>query len=107
MDNVAVFQVLPEDKILLTKEEDQYWNSFSLYVQSGSVPPLKVLLRVSLGPQCVAQRYQDPCLSGPTFLARPFWPWPERHHHNKTIAFKIGHKRRFFGHKDVLPIRIC
>ena len=59
MDNVAVFQVLPEDKILLTKEEDQYWNSFSLYVQSCSVPPLKVLQRVSLGPQCVAQRYHS------------------------------------------------
>ena len=49
----------------------------------------------------------NPCLSGQTFLARPFWPWPERHHHNKTIAFKIGHKRRLFGHKDVLPIRRC
>lgn len=54
MDNVVVFQMLPQDKILVAREDEKYRNSFSLQVQSGSVPPVKVLQRVSLGSQCVA-----------------------------------------------------
>jgi len=48
MDNVAVFKMLPQDKILVAREEEKYRNSFNLYIQSGSVPPVKVLQRVSL-----------------------------------------------------------
>jgi hypothetical protein len=46
--------MLNQDKILVAREEEHYRNSFSLYIQSGSVPPVKVLTRVTHGPQCVA-----------------------------------------------------